>query len=49
MRVRTVSETSTVSLGDSRPSSDSADEDAAQELAEAMKPEEDKVSMPEPS
>ncbi|XP_041889877.1 protein transport protein Sec16B-like [Corvus kubaryi] len=43
-RIRTVSETSTVSLGDSRPSLDSADEDAAQELAEAVKPEEDKSS-----
>ncbi|NWS24310.1 SC16B protein, partial [Polioptila caerulea] len=40
-RIRTVSETSTVSLGDSRPSSDSTDEE---ERAEAMKPEEDKSS-----
>ncbi|NXU35644.1 SC16B protein, partial [Drymodes brunneopygia] len=40
-RPRTVSDTSTVSLGDSRPSSDSADEDAAEEL---KKPEEDKSS-----
>ncbi|XP_056353701.1 protein transport protein Sec16B isoform X1 [Oenanthe melanoleuca] len=43
-RSRTVSETSTVSLGDSRRSLDSADEDAAGERAEAMKPEEDKSS-----
>ncbi|XP_066180812.1 protein transport protein Sec16B [Sylvia atricapilla] len=43
-RSRTVSETSTVSLGDSRPSGDSADEDAAEEHAQATKPEEDKRS-----
>ncbi|KAL2301444.1 hypothetical protein Nmel_010830, partial [Mimus melanotis] len=43
-RIRTVSETSTVSLGDSRPSLDSADEDTAGERAEAKKPEEDKSS-----
>ncbi|NXQ17894.1 SC16B protein, partial [Peucedramus taeniatus] len=43
-RIRTLSETSTVSLGDSRPSLDSADEDTAEEQAEAMKPEEDKSS-----
>ncbi|NXS36372.1 SC16B protein, partial [Pomatostomus ruficeps] len=43
-RIRTESETSTVSLGDSRPSSDSADGDAAEELVEAVKPEEDKSS-----
>ncbi|XP_014730149.1 PREDICTED: protein transport protein Sec16B [Sturnus vulgaris] len=43
-RIRTVSETSTVSLGDSRPSLDSADEDTAGEQAEAKKPEEDKSS-----
>ncbi|XP_053841687.1 protein transport protein Sec16B isoform X1 [Vidua macroura] len=43
-RIRTLSETSTVSLGDSQPSLDSADEDPAEEQAEAMKPEEDKSS-----
>ncbi|NXI18552.1 SC16B protein, partial [Irena cyanogastra] len=43
-RTRSPSETSTVSLGDSRPSLDSADEDAAEEQPEAMKPEEDKSS-----
>ncbi|XP_058699292.1 protein transport protein Sec16B [Poecile atricapillus] len=43
-RIRTVSETSTVSLGDSRTSLESADEDTAKEKAEAVKPEEDKSS-----
>ncbi|XP_039586293.1 protein transport protein Sec16B isoform X1 [Passer montanus] len=43
-RIRTVSETSTVSLGDSQPSVDSADEDTAEGQAEPMKPEEDKSS-----
>ncbi|NXH06223.1 SC16B protein, partial [Loxia leucoptera] len=43
-RIRTLSETSTVSLGDSQPSLDSAGEDIAEEQAEAMKPEEDKSS-----
>lgn len=49
-RARTVSESSTVSLeDDSRPSSESVSEDAAEELAsaEAVKLDEDKVSMPE--
>ncbi|RMC08217.1 hypothetical protein DUI87_14458 [Hirundo rustica rustica] len=43
-RARSVSETSTVSLGDSRRSLDSADEDAAEGRTEATKPEEDKNS-----
>ncbi|XP_064576003.1 protein transport protein Sec16B [Zonotrichia leucophrys gambelii] len=43
-RTRTLSDTSTVSLGDSQPSLDSAAEDTAEEQAEPMKPEEDKSS-----
>ncbi|XP_063263012.1 protein transport protein Sec16B [Prinia subflava] len=43
-RIRSASETSTVSLGDSRSSSDSAEEDTAPEQAEAVKPEGDKGS-----
>ncbi|XP_041276050.1 protein transport protein Sec16B-like [Onychostruthus taczanowskii] len=43
-RIRTLSETSTVSLGDSQPSLDSTDEDTAEGQAEATKPEEDKSS-----
>ncbi|XP_059334590.1 protein transport protein Sec16B [Ammospiza nelsoni] len=43
-RTRTLSDTSTVSLGDSQPSLDSAAEDTAEEQTEATKPEEDKSS-----
>lgn len=49
-RARTISETSTVSLGDdSQPSSESTAEDTSEEPApaEAAKPDEDKVSVPE--